>query len=757
MRAETPEQVLEKELDKLRSASRRIEPLDIARAARRAGLLPHEAVSRIQEYWQHGRPRGGELFDGLAIFLSALGESRNTKHIVEFTDGPFVYSARLVEGKRGKAIVCVAPNEHSAEVLRTVFEGATVSIVTSMAEVEKRAGFDAIICAPRLGQPLQRENSADGFGGEIVRQLVPFLAKGGTIYWVTGRGALFTPRARKTRNDLANDGLNVAAIIDVAPGGIPGTAIQGVVLALRAEASVKRFVGALRDIETAESLASALLAGPSKKSGANWTWLDCEDQRTFARVEHARLLEKLTPRGRKTFVPLGSLLMSAGVRKADTPVPNESKMATFLFVPEYSGSRITADLEEQTVKPKAVYRLALDPAKANARFLARLLNGPYGKQLRADAATGTTIQRIPIAALLALELPLPDPATQERIVRIDGDIGLLRAAFRDMQDALDQDWSRLGEVGEDIDRLKSVLDVEQQITHWWRELPYPLATVYRRYQVSQDAKERLDTLVHFFEVAAVYLATVGGSFVKKMRKDWQDVISKWLHPAGAAGIDRADFGFWINFAGASLKDVNRIASDVELRKTAIELAGPELVQIANTIGSLGRATEGLDVARRVRNSWIGHGGHIKPTDAARLEKELQQSVRDLYEITASVFRNFELVRPGMAEVNETGFRFQIEKLSGSDPTFATEVVELDQPAKSKTLAFWMRGTRVMCAALPFFRLGLPQQPQETSFYVFNRVEDGGFRWISYQETREQEFIAPDDELRGIIAMGKGSA
>jgi hypothetical protein len=69
----------------------------------------------------------------------------------------------------------------------------------------------------------------------------------------------------------------------------------------------------------------------------------------------------------------------------------------------------------------------------------------------------------------------------------------------------------------------------------------------------------------------------------------------------------------------------------------------------------------------------------------------------------------------------------------------------------------MRGTRVMCAALPFFRLGLPQQPQETSFYVFNRVEDGGFRWISYQETREQEFIAPDDELRGIIAMGKGSA
>jgi hypothetical protein len=59
----------------------------------------------------------------------------------------------------------------------------------------------------------------------------------------------------------------------------------------------------------------------------------------------------------------------------------------------------------------------------------------------------------------------------------------------------------------------------------------------------------------------------------------------------------------------------------------------------------------------------------------------------------------------------------------------------------------------MCRALPFFRLGAPQQPQETSFYVYNRVENDGYRWISYQEAREQEFIAPDDELLTIIALG----
>ena len=58
----------------------------------------------------------------------------------------------------------------------------------------------------------------------------------------------------------------------------------------------------------------------------------------------------------------------------------------------------------------------------------------------------------------------------------------------------------------------------------------------------------------------------------------------------------------------------------------------------------------------------------------------------------------------------------------------------------------------MCPALPFFRLGAPQEPQESSVYVYNRVVEKGFRWISYQEAKEQEFIAYDDELMKIISL-----
>ena len=65
----------------------------------------------------------------------------------------------------------------------------------------------------------------------------------------------------------------------------------------------------------------------------------------------------------------------------------------------------------------------------------------------------------------------------------------------------------------------------------------------------------------------------------------------------------------------------------------------------------------------------------------------------------------------------------------------------------------MIGARTMCRALPFFRLGAPQEPQETVFYVSNRVQNGEFRWISYQEAREQDFTAPDDELQALLSSG----
>jgi hypothetical protein len=753
MNGEAAQRKLLAALDSARSSGRLLNAVEIARHACEAGLGLTEALSAVRKHARHYYGGAdGALEGALSSLVCSLAAGRKVSRVLEFTADNRLLAAELAATGRCQLSV-FALNAEFAEALNILLADASATVSAGVPVVPADERFDTIIYAPPIGM---RTNGGDGFGSEVVSGLAPALTADGVLCWVTARGVLFSRGARGTFPALSEKGLHVAAVIDLAPGALAGTNIEGTLIVFRRQEQKQKLVGALRRQEDVASIASALESGPVRKPGAGWEWLAADDPRSFMNLEHERLIRKLTPRGRHQLKTIRSLLADARVERADRPLPDDFRGTALLFVPEYAGSRATADLEEQTVKARSVYRLVIDAKQANPRFLAQLLNSPYGRHLRSRIASGATIQRVGVDALLSLELAVPDLATQERIARVDSDIGLLQAAFRDMQATLEQDWTILAETAERVDALKSVLDIERRIADWWRELPYPLATIYRRYQVATEPKERLETLLHFFEMFAVYLAAVGASHVKALRQDWPDVLAKWLHPAGSAGIERADFGFWIGLAGASLKDTARITSDKDLRAAAIETGGPELVQVASTLGGLGKTTEALDVARRFRNSWKGHGGHLKASDAERLDRDLQQQVRDLYEGTSSLLRSVQLVRPGMAEVTDTGLRYKVDLLSGSDPTFEARQVEFDRPVKSGALAFWGVDSRTMCRALPFFRLGAPQQPQETSFYVFNRVENGGFRWICYQEAREQEFVAPDEELRSIIALGKGA-
>lgn len=737
------------QLNKLRERPERPNSGQLARLALESGLSPQETLREIEKVESFGRFAESERFEAIITFLAELCSDLVCERTIEYTCRPRLLSAGAFEkvGSAAGRIIC--PSVGTSELFTTLFPNSNV--IRSVDDIDPSSNIECVICQSPIGYR-PKVNNADGFGGEAVVALAKQVSGQGRIFWLTARAALHSVPAQRTLSALAAEGWGVVAQLDIPAGAFAETSIEGALIILERREVSKRMVGALRDKASAVALAAAFRQGLTKKLGPTWVWLDRDDPRTYSKIESERLLHRLTPRGRHQAISLGELVIDDGIAKADKEICADSHATGYLFVPEYALSRVTTKLEEQTVKPRAVFRVPIDTSKANPHFLATLLNSPYGRELRASAATGTTIQRISSRSLMELSLPLPELTTQDQLARVEADLSLLEASFDEMRNSLQGDWQALSMINERLDSLKSVLDIEKQIENWWAELPYPLATIYRRYQISIDPKERLDWILHFFELAAVYLAAIGTSHVKALRPDWQEHFSKWFHPAGVAGIERADFGFWIMLAGASLKDLSRIASTPELRQLASQSAGPELVEIAGSLGTLGKTTEILDTVRRYRNSWKGHGGHVKDSDAARLDLELQPSIREFYEATSAVFRRFLLVRPGLAEVTDEGYAYQIELLVGSDPAFEAAQIDLQLAVKSNVLAFWMNGAGTMCRALPFFRLGAPLEPKETSFYVFNRVEEAGFRWISYHEAREQEFVAPDAELTSLIAL-----
>lgn len=143
---------------------------------------------------------------------------------------------------------------------------------------------------------------------------------------------------------------------------------------------------------------------------------------------------------------------------------------------------------------------------------------------------------------------------------------------------------------------------------------------------------------------------------------------------------------------------------------------------------------------------------MKDTDAIRLNGELQTVLRDLFAETAASLRKARLVRIGSCQMRGEHNVYQADLLQGSDPTFKRLPVGSRRRADSGTLAIWYPQFDELVARVPFFRLGAPKDPAESTVYVYNRVETGGLRWVSYQEARDQDILIADDGLDGLIRV-----
>ena len=290
--------IFSEEIEALRKHQGRLEPIEIARLAHLAGLLPHEALEEVRDHFEYRYSRSTNLTEALALFVSSLCDNESSDFILEYTSMPFLLTARIAETHAARRLAFVTEDKQLADTLRVLFLGRGLSIFDSIENLSPETTFGSLVCMPSIGLRRPDDKRADGYGGEIIQDLSRHLSKKGTFYWVTGRGVVFNSRATRTLAYLEALGLHVAGCIETPPGAFPGTMVEGAVIVLSHEAPTKRFVAALRDLETAKATATAFLTGPTRKSGPNWVWLAPQDSPSFSVLEQSGLIKKLTPRGR---------------------------------------------------------------------------------------------------------------------------------------------------------------------------------------------------------------------------------------------------------------------------------------------------------------------------------------------------------------------------------------------------------------------------------------------------------------------------
>ena len=614
-------------------------------------------------------------------------------------------------------------------------------------KADSNANHDIVICGPPINV---KSPSGTAVDQEAVLSSAKFVSPEGHLCWLTTRNVFSERKRMAFVEELEEEGLFISAALDVPPGAFLSlSSIAGTLLIFRRAKPKLKMIGSLRDLNAHQKIAQSL-SEPAKKHGGNlWRWVDADKEITFAQVEAEQNLKKMLPKGEFKLIELGELISSEGIIKADRV---GETVGPHIYLPEYIASKAAATLDELTVKSKATYYIGIDTTKANPRHIVQVLNSSYGKLERERISTGTTILRLNRKSIPSLRIALPELSVQNRLVAVRSKINTLRSSLDNIHGDLDSDWKGLPGAQAVISEMYSAVDLDKKIDLWYRELPYPLATVYRRYKNSSSAIKRYEALLHFFEVLAVFTAMLGTSYAQKLHEESDELLLKWLKPSGGSTILKTDFNFWISVAAGSLKAVASTLDNPVKLNTAKVTAGSSIVEGAKSVVVLRGIRTFLEEAKEFRNS-KSHGGLIKEQDAKALLAELENILREAYAIAAPFFRKCLLVQSGTADyLGEEGFDCRLQKLASSDPQFEELVVRLKTPARINSLGFWMVGSEAICEAIPFVKLGSPKIEQDTAVYVYNSVNDEGMKWISFDHTQQQEIIENVPDLQRLFGL-----
>ena len=159
--------------------------MEIARLALKADLLPHEALEEIRDHFEYRYTRSTDLTEALALFVSSLCDNESSGPILEYTSMSFLLTAQIAGTDAAQRLAFVTDDKQLADTLRVLFEGRGLSILEDIENLSPETTFGSIVCMPPLGLRRPDDKTADGFGGEIVRELSRHLSEDGTFCWVS--------------------------------------------------------------------------------------------------------------------------------------------------------------------------------------------------------------------------------------------------------------------------------------------------------------------------------------------------------------------------------------------------------------------------------------------------------------------------------------------------------------------------------------------------------------------------------------------
>lgn len=399
-----------------------------------------------------------------------------------------------------------------------------------------------------------------------------------------------------------------------------------------------------------------------------------------------------------------------------------------------------------------------DPA-LRPEFLVGYLNSTTGVAARTAAARAygasaspRTVSRSERDGLLAnLAVPIPDPATQHRV--IDADERVQAAVAHAVRTAEDL-WrtpERCGELVKQVERPSRA----QTLVDWTRELPYPLASALWASQAAKgNAHAENRQLFLFWEAVAAFTGTVLLSALDE-DKSLREVEMESLRSAIAAAhlsMQRATLGVWrliIQRLGSRFRRLlDSPDADERARVSALFAGAPD--DLVRAICSL-EMTALVDRINKKRNDWSGHGGATPPRVLADQNAWLTEQIQSLRDVFDGAWAGAPLVRAGSMAYEHGAYIHDVELVMGLNTPFLGRAVTLGAPMEKGELYIVTDGAQRGLRVEPFVQLRESPDSAQYACYFYNRLEGQDARLVSYHVGSEAEVRERSPGLSNLVA------
>lgn len=563
------------------------------------------------------------------------------------------------------------------------------------------------------------------------------LGPDGLVLWLVPPVFGFTAMSNGVRAHLADLGLYLNGWIQLPPDAYaPVTSVPfGLALLHRkdfgkvyayelpsAPEAMDAFVDRLMKRKTGHLLAHGLLIERSEFHGVM----------EIKRSERFRALV----RNKDTIVPFDKAVVQINKSKKSTkdfehlPVHSDA-----VYLPLMGRTKATTNQDHLPPALKSYAQLIVDRTVVDPEYLSNWLNTDAGHAFREMASTGTTIPAISLEGLKGMELPLPSVTVQKQLADAQRSIAQLRTELNEAEQAL---WSGRRPISEVVSLLPST-DHAKRFGDWIETLPFPLASVLRQYHASDlSEKDKYDRLLHFFEALAEFVATIHLSAYTPDPVLWPAMQEKLKRSLNGVVLDfrKASFGLWCTVLNALGKETRgALNGDEDAKNGVMERYRVANAEVLERLVDKSLSTV-LEATNNMRNR-KAHGGVISEQEAKGRHEELRRQLDALRDRWTTTFYQIRLIQVGQAEILPTGsMRFTTSSLTGSNPQFAHEKLELNQPAITGRLYMHQLGHDRALEVAPLIQM---RQKEQAACYFYNRMEGEVPHLVSYHfEHRSDE-------------------